>query len=412
MGMSDFWYTAMTGNDPQEEEANRLELEKQRFVLQNAQNEDARKQAADKAAQDAIGKFGQTLQNYNRSDAVSQTLAAQPKNEKGVSGMTLSPEDAQAIYRMEGNKKQYGEGKPDLMTIANMSGVSSSEDPAAKGLLGGIEKQVTLQQQEDLKNKSLDEQRRANEERLAQEKLLREEGYQTQRDIAQMGATSREHIAGESNATRSGGAMRGPGATVISRLNGTADFKQQNMKVSSAAHAMSLIDQMKNPDGSFNATSPQAAELAMNMANLVSGGNAHTVEEFKAMDQKSLAGSITNFYNRLTGSNLNTLPKNWADLYKETIGRQGAVAQSIRDGYVDPVVDAVTAGMNMTPETVDQIRNSAKHMGVDFISKYPEFDPDRQQKQATSSPLSGGSQTKIVNGVTYTKGTDGLWHKQ
>lgn len=192
-----------------------------------------------------------------------------------------------------------------------------------------------------------------------------------------------------------GGAARGPGATVLSRLNGITDYRQQNQKVSAAAHAMTLINQMATPDGGFDATKPQAAELAMTMANLVSGSSSHTVDEFKSMNQQSLQGSIVSAYNQLTGSNLNTLPKGWADMYKETIGRQGAVAQTIRDGYVDPVVDAVTAGIG-TPQQVETIRAAVKHMGVDFLSKYPQYNPDGTTKQP---PASGGSAAPVkING--------------
>jgi hypothetical protein len=108
-------------------------------------------------------------------------------------------------------------------------------------------------------------------------------------------------------------------------------------------------------------------------------------------------GSVVSSYNRLTGSNLNTLPKGWGDMYKETIGRQGAQAQVIRDGYVDPIVDMVTEG-NSTPEQIDQYRQNAHKLGVDFLAKYPQYDPDKiggTGATGANAPATPGQPMKI-----------------
>ena len=95
-------------------------------------------------AMQAIGKFGQTLQDYGAEERVSKSLGALPTpepTEEGkpmAKGFFLNPEDATAMTRLGETKKQFGEEKPDLTTLARTTGITASAAPEAKEFMKNL----------------------------------------------------------------------------------------------------------------------------------------------------------------------------------------------------------------------------------------------------------------------------------
>ena len=211
------------------------------------------------------------------------------------------------------------------------------------------------------------------------------------------------HLAGAVRGG-AGGAARGPGAVAIARLQTNKDWSTQNNKVSSALHAMNLIDQATRPDGTMDINQMTSPELAMTMANLISGGNSHTVEEFRSMNPPSLGKNIAELSGQLLNRPVPVLSQEWAQQIKQTIGRQGAMSQKIRDksGYQGSIYNAVSAGQHVAPEDSVRIMSSLNNYGPKFTDAYPEYLPDFASEQAARAAGYGNGEKVKIGGVAGT----------
>ena len=202
--------------------------------------------------------------------------------------------------------------------------------------------------------------------------------------------------AGEEKSKKQGqNAYRSAGATAMRLMNANRDFQTQNGKVSQAAHAMSLIEQATDPKtGQINLNQVQSPELAMTMANLVSGSNSHTQEEFRAMSPKALQTTMNDLLSKLGGKPTNHLTQDWAKNFKETIVRQGLRSQQLRDesGYQEGPLESVTAGLDITDEDKQKMLEGMKKVGFDFKGKYatPENVPKVTDQASYAKIPSGG----------------------
>jgi hypothetical protein len=168
---------------------------------------------------------------------------------------------------------------------------------------------------------------------------------------------------------------RGPAATIQRIIQSNKDWNLQNNKVSGATHAMGLLDQVANPDGTFNVNSMQAADLAMNLANIVSNSNISNVETFRAMNPQGTQSVIVGQINKALGTNYNTLPQNWAKLIQETIARQGAISQALREKYVNNTINNINTTAKLPADDLETIRTSMNGLGNDFVSQYGSASP-------------------------------------
>jgi hypothetical protein len=174
-----------------------------------------------------------------------------------------------------------------------------------------------------------------------------------------------------------GGAFRKPPAVIVRQLETDPVYKVNDLKVSNAIHARTLVDQMTVKEGphkgEINFNSPQTAEFGMTLANLVSGTTTHTLEEFRAMNQPSLQKSIMDSWNQLVGGVVNVAPQEQSKLMKETVDRQGIASQQLRDGKIDPLVEAIGEGLDedQLAALKQNVHNYANASGaMDFIKRF------------------------------------------
>lgn len=108
----------------------------------------------------------------------------------------------------------------------------------------------------------------------------------------------------------------------------------QDAKVNQATHLAALFNQYKDSKGNFNIPAVQYAEIAMGLANLVSGSNQVSDSAREAILQRTAAGDMKGALTYITGvpqtGSTQAVFKNLAD----SIDRQGQVAAQLRDKYV------------------------------------------------------------------------------
>lgn len=117
--------------------------------------------------------------------------------------------------------------------------------------------------------------------------------------------------------------------TALSNRSGGLGLQDQ--KVNQAIHLRALLDQYKDKNGNYTVPQVQYAELAMGLANLVSGTNSVSDSARESIMQKTLKGDIAGAIGYVTGSPVtgttNDIMKNLAD----SIDRQGKVAEDLRN---------------------------------------------------------------------------------
>jgi hypothetical protein len=169
----------------------------------------------------------------------------------------------------------------------------------------------------------------------------------------------------------------GPGAEMMATRHSAM---LQDTKVTTANSAMVLLNHVIDPKtgkiSNMKSITPQfASELALNAARLVSPTGQVGIELQREFKQNTAAENLSKTLAYFGLLSAGTTEQNLINI-RNFIQREGKLAQKTRDKYYE---------------------GAGKSVGFDS----PELTGGQ-----------GGQESKVVNGVTYVKGSDGLWHKQ
>ena len=171
----------------------------------------------------------------------------------------------------------------------------------------------------------------------------------------------------------------------------------QDTKVNAAIHARQLIEGSRNPQtGEIEANQLTSPELAMTLANIVSGSSNANLETFNAMQPQALSADIQKKIGYLFGKPVKVLPKEWADQLVHMLDRQGVTSEKLRDKYFDDIDK--TAPSKLAKERRDYLKEL--HRGNSYRDTFGIKEGD-----------SGYQNQKTINGKTYVK-VNGEWYEK
>lgn len=197
-------------------------------------------------------------------------------------------------------------------------------------------------------------------------------------------------------------------ATLEKQLsNRSGGLGLQDAKVNSGIHALTLLDQTYNPQTKeFNIPPMLQAELAANINNTISNTGVTADAMRQDLIQRSAYGDWNKTMQYILNTPENSLPKDNAKLLVDTIARQGPISQKLRDKYQNDLKSLAPTGLSK--DRIDRINKTS--IGSDFNESL--------KNSSFYNDLYGGgkgqsqSGVKIVNGLSYEKGQDGIWHRQ
>lgn len=150
----------------------------------------------------------------------------------------------------------------------------------------------------------------------------------------------------------------------------------QSAKVDQAIHLQSLLDQYKDKDGNYNVPKAQYAELAMGLANLVSGTNGVTEGAREAIMQKTAAGDLKGAITYITGTPQSGSTQDVINNIADSIARQGQIAESLRDQLVKQIVPPTDLSIDRQQEiynkTIPNLPSYNKMSKGDIAYQSPE----------------------------------------
>lgn len=123
----------------------------------------------------------------------------------------------------------------------------------------------------------------------------------------------------------------------------------QDNKVNQSIHLLSLMDQYKDKNGQYHIPAAQYEELAIGLANLVSGGTQATDSMIKGIKQRTAKGDFNGALTYITGDNYSGSTPAIFNNLRHTIERQGTIAEEQRDKYMKDFIDTA-------PKDLDPVR--------------------------------------------------------
>jgi hypothetical protein len=135
----------------------------------------------------------------------------------------------------------------------------------------------------------------------------------------------------------------------------------ENAKVQQANHLLGLLDATYDPkSGSYNIPPTQQTELALGLATLISPGGVVGAQMLNEINQRTAKGDLAGALTYLTGTPVAATPQAIAQMYKDSIQRQGTIAEQNREGgmgylrglmptELDPSRAAALESTNLTP---------------------------------------------------------------
>ncbi len=121
----------------------------------------------------------------------------------------------------------------------------------------------------------------------------------------------------------------------------------QDQKVNQSIHLRAMLDQGVDPKtGQIKLAGPQYEELAIGLANLVSGSNAATESVINGIRQRTAHGDFNGALTYVLG-----IPKNAStqEIYKnlsDSINRQGQVSEELRNKYMEQMKNMLPSGLD------------------------------------------------------------------
>ena len=172
----------------------------------------------------------------------------------------------------------------------------------------------------------------------------------------------------------------------------------QDAKVNQAIHLMGLMDQYKDGKGNYNIPPAQYEELAIGLANLVSGGSAPTQSMIDGIKQRTAQGDLNGALTWATGHNFNGSTQDIFKNLRDSIERQGLFAEQQRDKYLKDFAD--TAPSRLQKSRLDHLTQTARGSSVKEYLK----NEGSQMGPGAEPPVQ-----KMIGGKTYVK-QNGQWY--
>ncbi len=123
---------------------------------------------------------------------------------------------------------------------------------------------------------------------------------------------------------------------------------KEDIKVNSAIHARNLIEGSRDPKtGEISLNQIQSPELALSLANIVSGGSTGaSLETFRAMQPQALSQDIKTKIGYIFGKPMDVMPKDWVNQLTHMLDRQGTTAEDLRDKYYEDIGKSANPGLH------------------------------------------------------------------
>lgn len=192
-------------------------------------------------------------------------------------------------------------------------------------------------------------------------------------------------------------------ATLKSELsNRSGGLGLQDAKVNQAIHLKNLFDQYKttktvqntgsagqslggsHQETVYNIPKVQYAELAMGLANLISGTNQVSDSAREAILQRTAKGDINGAISYVTGSPQNGSTQKVLQNLKDSIDRQATTAESERQTYVNDLLLRLPPGLSQ--ENVDRLTQSSGlnsyYTPKEQVNNYLKSNPDDAEPAA------------------------------
>lgn len=158
----------------------------------------------------------------------------------------------------------------------------------------------------------------------------------------------------------------------------------QDAKLNAAIHARQLIDGApKDKNGNLEINQMVSPELALTLANIVSGSTSTSLEVFKNMNPDTLYKSVQSSIGHITGKPVNVLTPEWQQSIKHMLDRQGLTSEALRDKYIEGI-------KSMRPTTLDPKRAETLEK-AELGSSYAETFGLNKQGKNPSAPTQPGT---------------------
>lgn len=187
----------------------------------------------------------------------------------------------------------------------------------------------------------------------------------------------------------------------------SGNFGVQDTKVNQAIHIGNLADQYYDPKtDSYDIPEAQFNETVMGLANLVSGSNVSTVEGLRSITPKNFRSDMSHIAAYWSGKPITNQPQAMIRNILDSVDRQGAVSENLRDNYLSQAKDLfIQPGLNQ--ENTDRVLKSK------VGNSYKEYMDKRQADRSSATPTitNQADYDKLPSGTNYLS-SDGKLHKK
>lgn len=185
--------------------------------------------------------------------------------------------------------------------------------------------------------------------------------------------------------------------TVSSRAGGLG---LEDQKVNQALHLISIFDQNKDPKtGEYTIPKVLQMEVAMGLARLISPTGVVGEGTVNAINQRTAKGDFAGVVTYLTGTPVTGNTQDVFKMFKDSIERQGAVAESNRETYLEAL-------RSLAPTDLEEERKTRME-GALKLNRMPKAGD--YQAGSGKAPAVGDTMQKF--GATYKWDGTG-WQKQ
>lgn len=190
-------------------------------------------------------------------------------------------------------------------------------------------------------------------------------GYATLDDKVKLANIAQSRAAAANSATSHQDSLEQQYRTALEKAFSarSGSLGLQMNKVDAAIHARTLLNQYKQPDGTYNVPPAQYAELGLSLANLISGTTAASEGTREAITQKSAAGDLAGMLTYVTGTNYSGSTQDIIKNLADSIDRQGQTSEKLRDQYMTGL-----KGLKPTSLSADR----ADSITQDYLPKYSD----------------------------------------
>lgn len=171
--------------------------------------------------------------------------------------------------------------------------------------------------------------------------------------------------------------------TLLKELsNRSGGLGLQDQKVNQAIHLKSLFDQYYDPKtGAYNIPKVQYSEIAMGLANLISGSGTVSDSARESILQKTAKGDFNGALSYITGNPQNGTTQEVFKNLKDSIDRQGAVAEDLRN-------QAIGFLHGLAPTDLDPSRVQSLEQNTLASYTNPTKDPNIQAENDAEKSIS------------------------